>query len=565
MLAFPARLLCWACAALAIALLPRPLPGQCAPEEVAQLKAPTPVNGAIFGYGAAFDGERGAVTAQYDTVTGTNAGAVYLYGRDQGGPGAWGHEATLVPPDPIAYQSFGSAVALHADQVVVGAQGDDEAGNLAGALYVFDRDLGRPGSWGLRQKLLGAAAGSFLGRDLDMDAGLLAVARSGAVLLFERATPADDWVLVQTIAAFGTKPLSSTGLRVRIGENYLAVADARAPGPEDLTFVPKAVGAVYLYVRDLASGLWVPDQRLLQSGYLQNDELGTTLAVDGDVVVAGVRRSVVGFSSGAAFVFERDPLTELFQETAMLYPSSSKPFDWFAYNGLDLDDGLLLVGANGRDASAGQADTGVAFLFERLESGWVETHRITNAGLEAQEEFGRMVALHGRSALVGAPGFLLQPILPGRVFVFEDLAAPAPASYCTAGTSQNGCQGVLSAAGFAHLSAPDGFRIDATGLDAERTGILFWGLQPQANPWGGGGTSLLCVVPPVVRTPAQDSGGTPGACDGALTLDFNAWMAANPSKAPAAGTTVHAQGWYRDPGAPADSSMTDALTFAVCP
>jgi hypothetical protein len=63
----------------------------------------------------------------------------------------------------------------------------------------------------------------------------------------------------------------------------------------------------------------------------------------------------------------------------------------------------------------------------------------------------------------------------------------------------------------------------------------------------------------------QGSGGNSGQCDGAFALDFNTWMAANPAKAPPPGGQVWMQSWFRDPPAPKSTSLSDALTFNVCP
>jgi hypothetical protein len=75
----------------------------------------------------------------------------------------------------------------------------------------------------------------------------------------------------------------------------------------------------------------------------------------------------------------------------------------------------------------------------------------------------------------------------------------------------------------------------------------------------------VCVSPPTTRASTQSSGGTVGACDGAFTLDFNAWMYANPYKAPAPGTDVFVQAWFRDPPSPKGTSLSDALQFEVAP
>lgn len=73
---------------------------------------------------------------------------------------------------------------------------------------------------------------------------------------------------------------------------------------------------------------------------------------------------------------------------------------------------------------------------------------------------------------------------------------------------------------------------------------------------------------PTQRTGTQTSGGTNGACDGAYSLDWNQYVAANPTAlgAPfAGGETVYAQGWFRDPPSAKTTNLTDGLQFTVCP
>jgi hypothetical protein len=138
------------------------------------------------------------------------------------------------------------------------------------------------------------------------------------------------------------------------------------------------------------------------------------------------------------------------------------------------------------------------------------------------------------------------------------------ASYCTAGTSLGGCAAAMSGVGLASASASSGFTLSATGVDDNRSGILFFGTNgPALLPWGGG-TSMQCVLGPVRRTGLLNSGGT-GGCDGSLSIDFNDWMTNNPAKAPGAGTAINAQAWYRDSGAAKNSNLSDGLTFWVCP
>jgi hypothetical protein len=141
--------------------------------------------------------------------------------------------------------------------------------------------------------------------------------------------------------------------------------------------------------------------------------------------------------------------------------------------------------------------------------------------------------------------------------------APA-AVYCTAKTNSAGCTPAIAFAGVPSASATSGFTLGASGLLEGKSGLLFYGLTgPAAVPFQGG---WLCVQPPHVRTPVQLSSGSP-PCGGAYAIDFNAWIASGADPALVAGAQVWAQYWSRDPGyaPPANTGLTDAVQFAVCP
>ncbi len=141
------------------------------------------------------------------------------------------------------------------------------------------------------------------------------------------------------------------------------------------------------------------------------------------------------------------------------------------------------------------------------------------------------------------------------------------ASYCTAGTSSAGCVAALTATGLPSAGLPSGFLLSASGVDAGRSGLFLYGRTASALPFGSGGSSWLCVAAPLRRTPRLDSGGSPGACDGSLALDFNALLAANPAAlgAPlAAGQSCCAQAWLRDPQAPLNGLLSAGLRFVLC-
>jgi hypothetical protein len=140
-------------------------------------------------------------------------------------------------------------------------------------------------------------------------------------------------------------------------------------------------------------------------------------------------------------------------------------------------------------------------------------------------------------------------------------------AYCTAGTSTNGCQALLSATGTPSATAASGFDITASGVEGSKDGLLFFGANGrQANSWGNG-TSYQCVVPPVSRAGLLSGTGTNGLCDGSFTQDLNARWTAKPAQNPGSGTTTQAQLWYRDPMNTSNqtTSLSDAIEFLVGP
>lgn len=81
-------------------------------------------------------------------------------------------------------------------------------------------------------------------------------------------------------------------------------------------------------------------------------------------------------------------------------------------------------------------------------------------------------------------------------------------------------------------------------------------------------SSFVRVKPPTQRTPTHSSGGTLGQCDGALVLDWNAFVSSTTGVLGApfsAGDLVWTQGWFRDPPSPKTTSLSNGLVFTVQP
>lgn len=145
----------------------------------------------------------------------------------------------------------------------------------------------------------------------------------------------------------------------------------------------------------------------------------------------------------------------------------------------------------------------------------------------------------------------------------------APSTYCTVGTTSSNCHPAMSFAGTPSSTASSGFTVSCPNVDAQRSGIFFYGVANPSfvpTPWGAGGTSFKCVANPVQRMGLMNSGGTTG-CTGSFSQDWNAYMASHPTSIGnprTVGSSFEIQLWMRDPPSPKSTILSDGLRFTLC-
>jgi hypothetical protein len=136
----------------------------------------------------------------------------------------------------------------------------------------------------------------------------------------------------------------------------------------------------------------------------------------------------------------------------------------------------------------------------------------------------------------------------------------SPSNYCKPAKPDGGCIATMAFQGVPSASAGSGFLVQATGLDAKKVGLLFYGTN---GPWGAripGG--FLCVKAPIVRPHVASSGGTAG-CVGSLSFDFNAWIATGVDPLLVPGQAVCSQAWFRNSAG--KGQLSDGLAFLIGP
>ncbi len=169
-------------------------------------------------------------------------------------------------------------------------------------------------------------------------------------------------------------------------------------------------GAAYVFSRP-ESGKWVSSTEtalLSASGPDEEEELGYSVAVQGRTIVAGSRYRPAGAEySGAVYVFEQPESTkwETGTETAQLSSSDATAEEELGWS-VAIDGDTIVAGAPYHEVE-GRPNQGVAYLYKRPLSGtWetaTETQQLTGAEGQSQEYFGNSVSIAGATVAVGAP------------------------------------------------------------------------------------------------------------------------------------------------------------------
>ncbi|HDT13396.1 MAG TPA: hypothetical protein ENO03_03465 [Candidatus Aminicenantes bacterium] len=282
--------------------------------QVKKLVASDRADGDGFGYAVAIDGDTIVVGSDGEDGAGTNRGAAYVFARDQGGADNWGQVVKLVSPDPADSDQFGYAVSVQGGRILVGAPFEDGDGSARGAAYLFDRDLGGPGAWGLAKKLL-------------------------------PGDPTDDsW--------FGSS-LGIDGPLAIVGEPWNDGGGANR-------------GAVHVFGRDQGGAdAWGPVAMLTASDAMDDDFFGYSLSVNGTNVVIGASHARGGGTErGQAYVFARDEGgADNWGEVQRLRAGDGANSDWFGFSSAILGS-YIIIGAVGEDGSG--TDQGAAYLFKKI-------------------------------------------------------------------------------------------------------------------------------------------------------------------------------------------------------
>ena len=399
----------------------------------------TPIDGAAgdnFGWSVAVDGDTAVVGAYRDDNV---KGAVYVLTSQSG---TWSEVAKLTASDGDAGDHFGYSVAMNGDTVLVGATANDGNTSGSGAAYLFIKPNGGWVTATQTAKLTaydGATADSF-GHAVAMDGDTVVVgayrdddngAGSGSAYVFTK--PSDGWADATETAKLTASDGAAGeyfGLPVAVSGDTVVVS---AHGDIDDR------GAVYVFTKP--SDGWATAAgtvKLTAFDGADDDDFGISVAVDGDTVAVGAwYDDDNGFNSGSVYVFT-EPSSggwTTTTEAAKLTASDGAANDQFGVS-VAVDGEKLVVGAYRTDSFKGSA-----YVFTKPGNGWAaatETARLNASDRAASDNFGLSVAVGGDTVVVGAPYDDDNGAGSGSVYLYEvsdSTAIPSSAAGETNATS----------------------------------------------------------------------------------------------------------------------------------
>ncbi len=306
-------------------------------------------------------------------------------------------QAAFNPGSPVAFDHFGQAVSLSGTAAVVGCPDHDGAAGFSqGAVVVYRRN-GR--SWTLEQEILPSDPGAadYFGYSVSVDNNVLVVGAfgddpsgldSGSAYVFRWS--GTTWVEEATLTASDGVTQDFFGYSVSVDGEQIAVG---ALFGDDQ---PQSAGAVYIYRR--IGTTWTEEAKVSASDAATTDYLGNSVALSGNVVVAGAHYTA-GTYQGAAYVFRKSG--GVWTEEQKLTASDGHANAFFGYS-VDLYSDVIIVGAYG-DSDLG-ANAGKVYLFRKSGFSWIEEAPLTASNAQAGDEFGAAVATTGEIIVVGSKG-----------------------------------------------------------------------------------------------------------------------------------------------------------------
>lgn len=417
-------------------------------------------SGMEYGMAVSISGNYAVVGAPLDSYDATGgsflsqAGSAFILFNDAG---TWKPVKKLVAPTRRLIGRFGAAVAVDGQYLVIGASDEDGEFAVQGAAYIFGRDQGGAGNWGLIKRIQARTprATDKFGSAVDISGDYIAVATrwddldstdnnvvedAGAAFIFERNhLGANNWGMVKKISPNIRAAYDNFGHSVAIDGDLLIVG---APGEDEDAQEANSLsyaGAAYVFRKDQGwANNWGQVTKIVPAHRASDDQFGGNVDISGNRAIVSAwfaDKDQNGLNplsnAGAAYIFGKDQGgTDMWGQTKQITASPRVADGWFGTS-VAMDGGFAVVGSAYESLdSQGQNfknSAGAVYLFGQDQGGagsWGLVNKYYPSTRVANDGFGKAVALDGGHFLAASYGFAQDPgdvPVPnaGAVYVFK--------------------------------------------------------------------------------------------------------------------------------------------------
>lgn len=307
-----------------------------------------PVDSNYFGSYVSLKGEWLAISAHVP-----DGGYVYMFKNNNG---IWQEMQKLTSSDNATGDFFGRSVDLDSGRMIVGASFDDDLGSGSGAAFIFDlaNDV-----WTETQKITAndGAPGDSFGHAVSVHGDRVlvgaweantSIADTGAAYVFEIDN--GSWVFVDKLIPSDVYIDGAFGIDVALQNQWAMVG---ASGDDELT---NSSGAVYVF--EYTNNSWSELQKLFPATGSFFDRFGLDIDLDGNRFIAGsAGKDTAGSNAGSVFSYEFNGVNWSFDQE--LTAGDAAANDFYG-NAVAIFGNRVIAGAPGDDSN--WVDDGAAYI-----------------------------------------------------------------------------------------------------------------------------------------------------------------------------------------------------------
>lgn len=264
------------------------------------------------------------------------------------------------------------------------------------------------------QTLNGATGTATFGNSVAIGENYIVVgdqakdSNTGQIFVYEK-TGTDSWT------AYANNPVTADALNEQdfFGSSVAVTDESIIVG---VMGDDNKKGAVYIFQKDVDTGVWEQTQKIFSSDGLANDQFGESISASEDhfVVGASLKDSLSeDVNSGAAYVFKYS--TNWFEVDKLASVDEASPEGDHFGESVYINGDHIIVGS-----PAARMGKGVADVFYKKRS-WGHLKKLTRdeTSVNDDELFGSSVSVSGRFIAVGSPDYSSASI-GGSVYIYED-------------------------------------------------------------------------------------------------------------------------------------------------